>query len=114
MRPGQTLLSAGADELPGRQSGHCVAPRRGHRNLSCSKIGFGLLTCGFAVVSGGSVVFIDQAVQYGFSVDSLDIEVDCGGAGSSVLTAGNPAGADCEASRRSGYTPLSGAASGRR
>jgi hypothetical protein len=36
-----------------------------------------LLACGFVVASGGSAVFVDQPVQYGFSADSLDIEVDC-------------------------------------
>ena len=40
-----------------------------------------LLACGFVVASGGSAVFVDQPVQYGFSADSLDIEVDCCDAG---------------------------------
>jgi hypothetical protein len=51
-----------------------------------------LLACGFVVASGGSAVFVDQLVQYGFSADSLDIEVDCCGAGSFALMAWNPLG----------------------
>jgi hypothetical protein len=51
-----------------------------------------LLACGFVVASGGSAVFVDQPVQYGFSADSLDIEVDCCDAGSLALIAGNPLG----------------------
>ena len=44
------------------------------------------------MASGGSAVFVDQPVQYGFSADSLDIEVDCCDAGSFALIAGNPLG----------------------
>ncbi len=47
---------------------------------------------GFVVASGGSAVFVDQPVQYGFSADSLDIEVDCCDAGNFALIAGNPLG----------------------
>jgi len=43
-------------------------------------------------VSGGSAALVDQATQYGFSVDSLDIEVDCRSAGSVAVTAGKSLG----------------------
>ncbi len=48
-----------------------------------------LLVCGLVVASGGSAVFIDQTVQYGFSANSLDIEVGCGDAGNFAFAAGN-------------------------
>jgi hypothetical protein len=51
-----------------------------------------LLACGFVVASGGSAVFVYQPVQYGFSADSLDIEVDCCDAGSFVPIAGDALG----------------------
>jgi hypothetical protein len=51
-----------------------------------------VLACGFVMTSGGLAVFVDQPVQYGFSADSLDIEVDCGDAGNIALPAGNPLG----------------------
>jgi hypothetical protein len=52
-----------------------------------------LLACGFVVASGGSAVFVDQpVVQYGFSADSLDIEVDCRDAGNLAVTVRNPLG----------------------
>jgi hypothetical protein len=51
-----------------------------------------LLACGFVEASGGSAIFVDQPVQYGFSADSLDIEVDCCDAGNFALIAGNPLG----------------------
>ena len=47
-----------------------------------------LLVCGLVVASGGSAVFVDQAAQYRFSVDSLDIEVRRGQAGKVALAAG--------------------------
>ena len=46
----------------------------------------------FVVGSGGSAVFVDQPVQYGFSADSLNIEVDCRDAGNLAITARNPLG----------------------
>ena len=42
-----------------------------------------VLACGFVVASGGSAVFVDQPAQYGFSADSLAIEVDCWARGTS-------------------------------
>jgi len=51
-----------------------------------------LLACGFVVASGGSAVFVDQPVQYGFSAYSLDIEVDCRDAGNLAVTVRNPLG----------------------
>jgi hypothetical protein len=48
--------------------------------------------CGFVVASGNSAVFVDQPVQYGFSADSLDIEVDCRDAGNLAVTVRNPLG----------------------
>ena len=51
-----------------------------------------LPACDFVVASGGSAVFIDQPVQYGFSADSLDIEVDRCDAGSFAPIAGNALG----------------------
>jgi hypothetical protein len=48
--------------------------------------------CSFVAASGGSAVLVDQATQYGFSVDSPDIEADCRDAGSFAVTAGNPLG----------------------
>jgi hypothetical protein len=51
-----------------------------------------LLACSFAVASCGSAVFVDQAAQYRFSVNSLGIEVGCGDPGNFVVTAGNPLG----------------------
>jgi len=48
-----------------------------------------LLVCGLVVASGGSAVFVDQAAQYRFSVDSLDIEVRRGHAGKVALAAGD-------------------------
>src|ERR1700722_4637804 len=44
------------------------------------------------MASGGSAVFVDQPVQYGFSADSPDIEVGCGVGGSFALAAGSPLG----------------------
>jgi hypothetical protein len=49
-----------------------------------------VLACGFVVRSRGLVVFVDQAIQYGFSADSLGIEVGWGVAQDFALTAGNP------------------------
>jgi hypothetical protein len=51
-----------------------------------------LLACGFVVASGGSAVFVDQPVQYRFSADSLDIEVDCRDPGNLAVTVRNPLG----------------------
>jgi len=51
-----------------------------------------LLACGLVMASGGLAVFVDQPVQYGFSADSVDIEVDCSDAGNIALIAGNPLG----------------------
>jgi hypothetical protein len=48
-----------------------------------------LLVCGLVVALGGSAVFVDQAAQYRFSVDSLDIEVRRGHAGNVALAAGD-------------------------
>jgi hypothetical protein len=51
-----------------------------------------LLACGSVVASGGSAVLVDQPVQYGFSEDSLDIEVDCRDAGNLAVTVRNALG----------------------
>jgi hypothetical protein len=51
-----------------------------------------LLACGLVVMSGGSAVFVDQAIQHRFSTDSLDIEIDWRDARNFALTAGNPLG----------------------
>src|SRR5262249_44733844 len=51
-----------------------------------------LLACGFVAASGGSAVLLDQATQYGFSVDSPDIEAGCRDAGSFAVTVRNPLG----------------------
>jgi hypothetical protein len=51
-----------------------------------------LLACGFVAAPGGSAVFVDQAIQYRFSVYPLDIEVGGGDAGNFAVTAGNPLG----------------------
>lgn len=51
-----------------------------------------LLDRGFVMASGGSAVFADQPVRYGFPVDSRDIKVDCCDAMDSAFTAGDPLG----------------------
>jgi hypothetical protein len=51
-----------------------------------------LLACDFVVMSGGSAVFVDQAIQHRFSTDLLDIEIDCRDARNFALTAKNPLG----------------------
>ena len=43
-------------------------------------------------MSGSSAVFVDQAIQHRFSVDSLHIGIDCRDAGNFALRAGNPLG----------------------
>ena len=43
-------------------------------------------------MSGSSGVFVDQAIQYGFSADCLNIGAGCRAAGNSALRAGNPLG----------------------
>jgi hypothetical protein len=47
------------------------------------------VACGLVVASGGVRVFVDQAVQDGFSADPLDIEVSHGGWGSVVSGIGD-------------------------
>jgi hypothetical protein len=58
--------------------------------VSTLENGIRLLACGFALASGGSAGLVDQAIQYRFSMDSLDIEIDCHEAGSFAVTAENP------------------------
>jgi hypothetical protein len=57
-------------------------------DLSCSNIGSG---CRPWVCRGVTqlVVFVDQAIQNGFSADSLNIEVGCRTAGNFTPAAGN-------------------------
>src|SRR5208282_2105711 len=74
---------------PGRDLGDRVALPLAPGGLVPLENRIRLLACGSVAASGGSAVLVDQPVQYGFSVDSLGIEVHGGDAGTFAVPAGN-------------------------